>query len=74
MYQIKGAIKLRMYVDGFVKVVKINEGEFFKIEAGTWHQPERETGTFGLVVESSNPAARKGKIYMSKRKGDFIGS
>jgi hypothetical protein len=62
LYQIKGNIKLRLYLNGFVKIIKVNEGEFFKIEAGTWHQPERESGTLGLVVESSNPVSRKGKM------------
>ena len=47
--------------DGFVKVVKIRQGEFYKIEAGTWHRPERDAGTVGLVVESSNPDSRNGK-------------
>jgi len=50
-YQIEGAITLRVFEEGEVRDIRLNEGDIFLLPGGIPHSPQRPAGTVGLVIE-----------------------
>jgi len=52
-YQLKGDMILKVYLEGDIHDVRINEGDVFMLPAHVPHSPQRPVpGSVGLVVES----------------------
>lgn len=59
-YQLKGNMVLRLYEDGRIRDMPINEGEVFLLPPHARHSPQRpEPGSVGLVVERARPKSQK---------------
>jgi 3-hydroxyanthranilate 3,4-dioxygenase len=50
-YQVEGNMTLKVYDEGCLQDVPINEGEIFLLPPGVPHSPQRPEGTVGLVIE-----------------------
>ena len=50
-FQMQGNMELPTIQKGQRKLVKINEGQVFLLPSRIPHSPQRQAGTFGLVVE-----------------------
>ncbi|OPZ84889.1 MAG: 3-hydroxyanthranilate 3,4-dioxygenase [bacterium ADurb.Bin425] len=50
-YQVEGNMTLKVYDEGHLQDVPINEGEIFLLPPGVPHSPQRPEGTVGLVIE-----------------------
>lgn len=56
-YQLKGDMILKVYQDGDIHDVRINEGDVFMLPAHVPHSPQRPVpGSVGLVIEGARVA------------------
>jgi 3-hydroxyanthranilate 3,4-dioxygenase len=58
-FQIEGDIVLRIFDEGEIKDVTINEGEMFLLPGGIPHSPQRGPNTVGLVIEKVRGGAKQ---------------
>lgn len=50
-YQLEGSITLRVFEDGALRDIILNEGDIFLMPGGVPHSPQRPAGSVGLVIE-----------------------
>ncbi len=71
--QLKGDIKVRIYVDGKFRDVPIKEGEMFLLPPKVPHQPQRFENTYGLIIEKHREKGENdGFLYFCENCGHLL--
>ena len=72
-FQLKGDVKIRLYVDGQHKEVDLREGDMLLIPPKVPHSPQRFANTIGLIIEKHRVKGEvDGFMYFCERCGNLL--
>ncbi|OGF56877.1 MAG: 3-hydroxyanthranilate 3,4-dioxygenase [Candidatus Fraserbacteria bacterium RBG_16_55_9] len=72
-YQVKGDIKIKLFIDGQHKTIDLREGEMVLIPPKVPHSPWRFANTAGLIIEKHRVKGEKdGFLYFCEKCGNLL--
>ena len=72
-YQLKGDIKIKLFINGQHKTIDLREGEMVLIPPKVPHSPWRFANTVGLIIEKHRVKGEKdGFLYFCEKCGNLL--